>query len=42
MEVKEQCQIHIRIRFAALINSGDIGDFKFVCENDREKIQILI
>ena len=45
MEVKEQHQIHIRRRFAALINSDDAGGeggFKIVCENVREKIQILV
>jgi len=30
MEVKEQHQIHIQRRFAALINSNDTGRFKSV------------
>jgi hypothetical protein len=30
MEVKEQHQIHIQRRFAALINSDDIGGFKIM------------
>jgi hypothetical protein len=42
MEVKKQGHIHIRRRFAALKNSDDIGDFKSLCENVTENIQILI
>jgi hypothetical protein len=42
MEVKEQHQIHIRRRFAALINSDDIVGLKIVCENVRENLQILV
>jgi hypothetical protein len=42
MEVKEQHQIHIRRRFAALISSDDIVGFKTVCENVRENIRILL
>jgi hypothetical protein len=42
MEVKEQHQIHIRRRFAALMNSDDIGGFKIVSGNVRENEQILV
>jgi len=42
MEVKEQHQIDIRRKFAALINSDVIGGFKIVCTNVREGIQILV
>ena len=42
MEVKEQHQIHIRRRSAALINSDDTGGFKIVGENVTENVQILV
>jgi hypothetical protein len=42
MEDKEQHQIHIRGRSAALINSDDTGGFKIVRENVRENIKILV
>jgi hypothetical protein len=42
MGVKEQHRIHIRRRFAALINSDDIVGLKIVAENVRQKIQILV
>jgi hypothetical protein len=42
MEVREQHQIHIRRRFAGLINSDDIVGFKIVRQNVRENTQILV
>jgi hypothetical protein len=42
MDVKEQHQILIRRRFAALMNPDDIEGFKIVRENVRENIQILV
>jgi hypothetical protein len=38
MEVKEQHQILIPRRFAALMNSDDIGGFKIVCQNIKKLV----